>query len=317
MNLVRFILKRIGLAALTLFALATMTFFLMRAVPGDPLARTKEVPEATRRNLEARYGLDKPIHIQYVIQMRNIFLRGDFGASLRTTNREVNDIIEEQFPVSAALGLVAVGIGVTFGLFLGIFAALYRNTLIDRTAMFLCVMGIALPSFIIAYILQYTIAVYPIVNLNFQEAHWLRPAGWGEWKDYLLPAIALSMGVIASITRVMRSQMVDVGFSEYVKTAKAKGVSTFRLVVSHQIRNAILPIISILGPILAVTVTGSLIIEGIFGVPGLGRTFQSSIQNADYNVIMGLTVFYGGFVVTIYLITDIIYGLIDPRIRVG
>lgn len=317
MRLLRFIFQRLFLAVITLLTLFTLTFFLMRAVPGDPLMRTKEIPEETRKNLEERYGLDKPLYQQYFLQLNRVFLHGDFGTSFRTVGREVNDIIREQFPVSAGIGVVSVLIGVTIGIALGIVAALYRNGLIDRLAMFLCVAGISLPSFLFAFIFQYGLAVYPLTSLKFNPDNWLRPAGWGEPRDYVMPAITLSLGIIASITRMLKSQMIEVGFSEYVKTAKAKGVSLPRLIVMHQIRNAILPIISIIFPILVFTMSGSLIIEGVFGIPGLGRAYMTSIQNSDYNVIMGLTVFFGGFLIIMNLITDILYGVIDPRIRVG
>ncbi|MFZ9521212.1 MAG: ABC transporter permease [Silvanigrellaceae bacterium] len=317
MRLLRFIFQRLVLAVVTLLALFTLTFFLMRAVPGDPLMRTKEIPEETRKNLEARYGLDKPLYMQYVIQLKQVFIHGDFGTSFRTIGREVNDIIREQFPVSASIGIVSVLIGVTIGIGLGIVAALYRNGLIDRMAMFLCVAGISLPSFLFAYLFQYGLAVYPLTVLKISPESWLRPAGWGEPRDFVMPSISMALGIIASITRMLKSQMIEVGFSEYVKTAKAKGVSVARLIVMHQIRNAILPIISIIFPILVFTMSGSLIMENVFGIPGLGRSYMSSIQNSDYNVIMGLTVFFGGFLIIMNLITDILYGLIDPRIRVG
>lgn len=317
MRLLHYIFKRLGISILTLFTLFTLTFCLMRAVPGDPLMKSKEIPAETRKNLQARYGLDKPLIQQYFIQMEKIFLEGDFGTSFRTVGREVNDIIKDQFPVSATIGLVAVFFGTTIGLILGIVAALNRNSIIDRAAMLLCVLGIALPGFLFAYIFQYFLAVYPLTKLGFDPEHWVRPAGWGEPRDLILPGLTLSLGIVASITRLMRSQMVEVTFSEFVKTAKAKGVSTFRLIVLHQVRNAILPIVSILGPILVFTMGGSLIIENIFGLPGLGRAYLSSIQNSDYNVIMGLTIFFGGFFIVVNLITDILYGLVDPRIRVG
>jgi len=316
MRLARFIFKRLLLALVTLFTLFTLTFILTRAVPGDPLVKTKEIPLETRRNLEARYGLDKPLTTQYFIALKNL-AQGNLGESFRTVGREVNDIIFDQFPVSAKLGLLATVIGTTVGLFLGTVAALRRNSVLDRSAMFLCVVGTALPGFLFAYLFQYFLAVYPLTNMNVNPENWLRPAGWGEMRDFLLPALSLSLIIIAVITRMMRSQMVEVSFSEYVKTAKAKGVSTLRLLFLHQIRNAILPVVSILGPLMVGVMTGGLIIENTFGIPGLGKAYLTSIQNNDYNVIMGLTVFFGGFFILVNLLTDIVYGLIDPRIRVS
>jgi len=316
MRLARFIFKRLLLAVVTLFTLFTLTFILTRAVPGDPLVKTKEIPEQTRKNLAAKYGLDKPMHEQYIIALTNM-LQGNLGESFRTVGREVNDIIADQFPVSAAIGLTAVFFGTLVGLFLGIIAALYRNSIIDRVAMILCVAGIALPSFLFAYIFQYFLAVYPLTEFGINPESWIRPAGWGEARDFVLPSLSLSLIIIAVITRLMRSQMVEVSFSEYVKTADAKGVSTMRLLVLHQLRNAILPVVSILGPLVVGVMGGSLVIENIFGIPGLGKAFLNSITNNDYSVIMGLTVFFGGFFIIVNLITDILYGLIDPRIRVN
>ncbi len=316
MKYARFVFQRLSISVITMLTLFTLTFFLMRAVPGDPLSKTKNVPEAVRQNLMARYGLDKPVAQQYLIQMKHIFLEADFGTSFRTVGREVNDIIRDQFPVSAMVGGLSVTIGVFVGLCLGILAALYRNSYIDRFAMFMCVLGIALPSFLFAYLFQFGIAVYPLTRLGFNPETWVRPAGWGEARDIILPAFTLSLGTVATITRMMRAQMVEVGFSEYVKTAKAKGVSTLRLVVLHQVRNAILPIVSILGPLLVFSMSGSIVLEGIFGLPGLGQAYMSSITNSDYNVIMGLTVFFGGFFILVNLATDVLYGFVDPRIVV-
>lgn len=315
--LLTYIGKRLVVAVITLFALATLTFVLMRAVPGDPLTRTKEMPAQVRENLMQKYGLDKPIAQQYAVQMRNMFIYGDFGDSFRTVGRNVNDMIVESFPASAALGISALVFGTAVGLFLGIIAALYRNTWIDKTAMVICVLGIAIPSALMGYVIQYGAAVYPLTVLGINPDHWVRTVGWGQMRDLILPSFTLSLGIMAVMTRYMRSQMIEVAFSEYVKTARAKGASTFRLITKHQIRNAILPVISLLGPVFIAAISGSLVVEGVFGVPGLGAAFINSINNNDYNVLMGLTVFYGGFFILINLLTDILYGVIDPRIRVG
>ena len=317
LGLLRYVAKRLALALVTLFVLATLTFVCMRAVPGDPLTRTKEIPAAVRENLEAKYGLNKPLIVQYGIQMKRMFIDLDFGESFRTIDRRVNSMIREQFPASAALGSLALLIGTVIGLGLGIVAALYRNSLIDRAAMVLCVLGIAIPSTVFVYVVQYALAVFPLTTLGFEPDLWVRTVGWGQWRDLILPSLTLSLSIIAVMTRYMRSQMVDVSFSEYVRTAKAKGVSTLRLVFAHEIRNAILPVVSLLGPIFVGAISGSLIVEGVFGVPGLGTAFINSISNNDYNVLMGLTVFYGGFFIAVNLLTDIVYGLIDPRIRFG
>ena len=249
--------------------------------------------------------------------MKHIFIEGDLGSSFRTVGREVNSIIKEQFPVSAKLGLFAVCLGTFFGLSLGVLAALYRNTVIDRMAMILCVLGLALPGFLFSYLFQYFFAVVPVVEFNFNPETWLPSVGWGTWKHFLLPGFALSLGVTATVTRMTRSQMVDVQFSDYVKTAKAKGVSALRLIFVHELRNAVLPILTILGPLMVGTMMGALITENIFGIPGLGRIILNSVVNSDYNVIMGITIFEGSFLVLVILVTDILYGIIDPRIRVS
>jgi|LauGreDrversion4_2_1035121.scaffolds.fasta_scaffold00119_27 ABC-type dipeptide/oligopeptide/nickel transport system permease component len=314
---VRYVGQRLAMAVLTLWALASLTFIFMRAVPGDPLTRTKEIPAAVRANLEAKYGLNKPLFEQYTIQMQRMFFHGDFGESFRTVDRSVNRMIIENFPASAAIGIYALIFGTIIGLTLGILAALYRNTLIDRAAMVLCVIGIAIPSALIAYVIQYLLAVFPLTHLHIDGSHWFRPVGWGQFRDVILPGTTLSLSIITLMTRYMRSQMVDVSFAEFVRTAKAKGASTLRIVVLHQLRNAILPVVSLLGPIFVSAISGSLLIENVFGVPGLGAAYFNSISNNDYNVLMGLTVFYGGFFIIINLITDVVYGLIDPRIRFG
>jgi ABC-type dipeptide/oligopeptide/nickel transport system permease component len=316
MNLLKYVLKRLGWACVTIWALFTLTFILMRSVPGDPFTKTKEIPAETMANLQAKYGLDKPLVEQYFIQLKKIFIEFNLGESFRTIGREVNQIIKDQFYVSATIGIIAVIFGITVGLILGSVAALKRNSIIDRSAMFLCVLGLALPSFIFAYLFQYFFALVPLTVWGINPDNWVRTSGWGEPRDVILPAFTLSLGIITAVTRLMRSQMVEVSFAEFIKTAKAKGMPTLRMVLLHQVRNAILPVISIAGPILVFTMSGALIIENIFGIPGLGRTYITSIQNSDYNVIMGLTVFFGSFFILMNLLTDIIYSLVDPRIRV-
>lgn len=310
-------MKRLMLAVVTVFTMATITFFLTRAAPGDPFVQSKEIPAETRRNLEAKYGMDKPLYVQYAKSMKEIFFHLDFGDSFRSVGRNVNDILRERFPVSAMLGLLSVAFGAGVGIVLGILAALNRNTAIDRSAMFICVLGMALPGFLFAFIFQYFFAVLPTTMLGVDPDKWLRPAGWGELRDFVLPGLSLALSSVAFITRVTRTQMVEVQFSEYVKTAKAKGATAWRLLIFHEIRNAAMPLITILGPLVVSTMMGGLITENIFGIPGLGRAFLNAILNNDYNVLLGLVVFEGTFLVLIFLLTDILYGLVDPRIRVS
>ena len=316
-GLFKYVTQRMVMAILTLYALATFTFILMRAVPGDPLTRTKEIPAQVKANLMAKYGLDKPLIEQYAITMKHMFIDLDFGDSFRTVGRSVNKMIVELFPASATLGLFGLIFGTVIGLLLGILAALKRNTIIDRFIMVICVLGIAIPASLMVFVVQFGLAVYPLTRLGVPNDYWFRTVGWGQLRDIILPGFTLGLGILAIMTRYMRSQMVDVSFSDYVKTAKAKGASTTRVIFSHQVRNAILPIVSLLGPVFVGAMSSTLVVENVFGVPGLGAAFINSITNNDYNVLMGLTIFFGGFFIVINLITDIIYGLIDPRIRIG
>ncbi len=316
-DLINFFLKRVLLSFVTLWALASITFIFMRAIPGDPLTKTKEIPAAVRANLEERYGLNKPLWTQYTIQMRDIFFKGDFGESFRTSGRHVNHIIKENFLPSASVGILAVLFGTLTGLTLGVIAGLNRNSALDKAIMVFCVLGVSIPSALIAYVIQYSIGVLPLIKWGFDPDLWVKPVGYGEWRDLLLPSFTLSLGIITVMTRYMRSQIVDVSQAEYIKTAKAKGVSPLGIIFKHQIRNAILPVISLLGPIFVASISGSLLIETVFGIPGLGSAYMNSIANNDYNVLMGLTIFYGGFFILINLLTDILYGVIDPRIRMG
>jgi len=308
--------KRVFLGVVSVWVLFTATFFLMRSVPGDPLVRTRALPAHIQKNLNEKYGLNKPVWQQYTIQLSEA-VRGNLGVSFRVLGREVNDIIKTHFPVSAYLGLFSVGVGTVVGLVLGSIAAFYRQKAPDRMVMLVCVLGMALPSFLFAYLFQFGLAVLPITKWGVDPQNWVRPTGWGQWRDYLLPGMTLSLGVVAQVTRMMRGQMVEVAQAEFTKTARAKGASPLRVVWVHQVRNAILPVVSLLGPVLVYIMGGSLVIEQIFGIPGLGLAYVSSIQSADYNVIMGLTIFYGTFFILMNLLTDVVYGLLDPRIRVG
>jgi ABC-type dipeptide/oligopeptide/nickel transport system permease component len=317
MKLARYIVKRIGLAIITIFTLATITFFLTRVAPGDPFTKTKEIPADTMANLRVKYGLDKPILAQYAIQMKQIFVDFDFGTSFRTLGRDVNEIIRDQFPVSAKLGFFSVAAGAIIGIGLGAIAALRRNSAVDRLSMFICVLGLAVPGFLLSYLFQYFFAVVPVTRFGWSASHWLPAAGWGEWRHYMLPGLSLSLGTIATIGRLTRSQMIEVQSADYIKTAKAKGIPALRLVFAHELRNALPPVLSVLGPLLVSTMMGAMIIENIFGVPGLGRVILDAVMNNDYNLIMGVTIFEGSFLVLVMLLTDILYGIVDPRIRVG
>lgn len=306
--MIRYILQRITLGILALLTIATVTFFLMQAVPGDPLRQEKNVPESVRKNLEIKYGLNKPVMEQYFIYMNKMFLQGDFGISFKQENRTVNEIIKEHFPVSAILGCMALTFAVIFGPALGAIAAINRNGFWDYFTMLIAVAGISIPSFVLAYLMQYLLSL---------KMGLLPVGGWDGFVTWILPSISLGMIVMASLARLMRSSMLEVIQQDFIKTAKAKGLNSYQIIFKHQIRNAILPVIIYIGPLFAAILTGSFVIESIFGIPGLGQFFVFSVAELDYTVIMGLTVFYAGFAIAMILAVDLLYSFIDPRIRLA
>lgn len=303
-------LKRILQGVITVWFIATATFVAMHMVPGDPLSGERVANEAIRANLEARYGLDRSLVEQYFLYMGNM-LRGDFGISYTQQNREVNDIIREHFPVSATLGILAVSFAALGGILWGALTALYRNRMPDYLIMILVILGISIPSFVFAALSQLA-----MVNVNNWLGRSLLPvAGWGTVAHMILPALVLGLGTMAYLTRLMRSSMLEVISSDYVRTAKAKGLPPVRVFTHHQLRNAVLPVITVLGPAVAAITTGGFVVELVFAIPGLGRYFVQAVQQLDYTVIMGTTVFYGAFLVFMVILVDLIYGWIDPRVR--
>ena len=318
-RMARYIVKRLLYALLTLFALVLVTFFLMHLMPGDPFVGEKARAPEIIAAAHAKYGLDKPVWRQFLIYTGNI-LRGDFGESLYYAGRNVMDIILEAFPYSFELGLRALIFAVTGGLLLGVFAALKRGTKWDRGAMALAILGISVPSFIIGYLLQYGISIR-LTGL-FKEwfdlpRSWtlLPVAGWEGEAHKVLPAFALGMGALAAISRLMRASMIEVSGQDYIAAARAKGLTTRQIVLRHMMRNALLPVITVLGPMAASILTGAFVVENIFAVPGLGKFFVISVQNLDYPMITGTTLFYGAFLVAATTLVDLAYGLIAPRIR--
>lgn len=308
--MIAYILKRLAYGVVTIWFIATATFFAMHAVPGDPFNEAKAASPQLRQNLMARYGLDKPVTEQYLIYLRNM-LRGDFGISFTQENRQVNDIIREHFPVSAILGVAALLIAATGGILGGSVAAYWHNRSPDRAIMIAVVLAISVPSFVIAALAQLA-----IVRANDWLGFSLLPvAGWGGISHVWVPALVLGLGTMAYLARLMRSSMLAVMQSDYVLTARAKGLSNGQIFRRHQLRNAMLPVVTELGPTIAAITTGGFVVELIFAIPGLGRYFVQAIQQLDYTVIMGTTVFYGAFLVLIVVLVDIAYGLIDPRIR--
>jgi ABC-type dipeptide/oligopeptide/nickel transport system permease component len=307
--LLAYILKRLVQGAVTVWFIATATFVAMHVVPGDPLRGEKLANEQIRANLEARYGLDKPVLEQYVVYIGGM-LRGDFGLSYVQQNRRVNDIIREHFPVSATLGILAMAFATVGGVLWGALTAIYRNRLPDVVIMFAVIVGISVPSFVVAALSQLA-----LVNLNQAFGSSLLPvAGWGTVWHMLVPALVLGLSTMAYLTRLMRSSMLDITTSDFVRTARAKGLPPTRIFLRHQLRNAILPVVTVLGPQIALITTGGFVVELVFAIPGLGRYFVDAVHQLDYTVIMGTTTFYGAFLVFMVLVVDVLYSFIDPRV---
>ena len=308
--MLRYALKRLLQGIVTVWFIATATFFAMHFVPGDPLVNDKAVPPEIRANLEARYGLDKPLPTQYWIYLRNM-AKGDFGISFTQQNREVNDIIGEHFKVSATLGILAVVFAAFGGILWGALTALYRNRAPDVIIVLLVILGISVPSFVFAAFGQ-----LGVVKINEWLGFTLFPvAGWGTVQHMIVPSMVLGLGTMAFLTRLMRSSMLEIVNADFVRTARAKGVPATRIFRKHQLRNAILPVITVLGPAIAAITTGGFVVEIVFAIPGLGRYFVQAVQQSDYTVIMGTTVLYGAFLVFMVIAVDLVYGLVDPRVR--
>ena len=308
--MLRYTLKRLGYAVLTLFVLITLTFFMMRMLPGDPFLGDKTVTGAALENMKAKYGLDKPVIVQYFIYLGNC-VRGDLGTSI-TYNKPVRDIISEAFLVSADLGIRALVFAVIAGVLLGMVAAVKRGSAWDSVSMFIAMIGVSVPSFIMGALFQYFLALQLRKVLGFA----LFPVqGWGDFSKTILPSFALGLGSLATVSRLMRTSMLDVLNQDYIKTAKAKGLSQNMIIIRHTVRNAIMPVITILGPTVASVLTGTFVIESIFNIPGLGKYFVMSIKDLDYTMISGTTVFYGALLILCTLVVDLLYGLIDPRVK--
>ena len=301
----KYILKRIATSIITLWAVITITFFMLRLLPGGPFTGERNIPEAIMQNLEVKYGLDKPLFEQYGLYLKNL-LQGDLGESMKYAGKEVSEIISCSFPSSAKLGVVVISIALIFGITLGIIAALKYNSWPDSLCMVLATLGVTIPSFVLATVLMYIFGVkyklLPVTGLNSPVS-------------YILPALALGGYSIAFISRLTRSKLLETLNSDYIRTARAKGVSGFKVIVKHALRNTLIPIITYLGPLIAGILTGSFVVEKIFAIPGLGREFVNTISNRDYTVIMGVTVFYSSILIICNLLVDLLYGIIDPRIK--
>ncbi|WAA11865.1 ABC transporter permease [Fervidibacillus halotolerans] len=305
--MLKYILRRLGFILLTLFVIITVTFFLMRLAPGNPFTSEKRLPPEIEANLNAHYGLDQPLYKQYFDYLGKV-VTWDFGPSIKYKGQSVNDLISDGFPVSLQLGLEAIVIALFFGVLLGVLAAIRQNQWVDYLSMSIAVIGISVPSFIIAALLQYVFAM---------KLDWFPVATWESFRHTILPAVALALAPLAYIARLTRSTMLEVLSNDYIKTAKSKGFNERIIIYRHALRNSLLPVVSYMGPLTANVITGSFVIEKIFGIPGLGAHFVQSITNRDYTVIMGVTSFYSIILLLSILMVDIIYGLIDPRIKVS
>ncbi|MBE6106728.1 ABC transporter permease [Anaerovibrio lipolyticus] len=299
--------KRLINSIIVLWIVMTVTFLLMHAIPGGPFTAEKNLPPAVQANIEARYKLNDPLSTQYMDYVENI-LHGDLGPSFKYVGRSVNDIIGESFPVSFELGMEAILISLLLGIPAGVLAAYRRNNWQDRTVNLLTTIGIAVPGFVLAALM---------VEIFAMKLGLLPAAMWIDWKSRILPAFALAAMPMAFITRLTRSSMLEVLGQDYIKTAKAKGLGTTYILFKHALPNALIPVVTYIGPMVASILTGSFVIETIFAIPGLGSYFVTSIYNRDYTVILGVTIFYSAIIILMNMLVDIIYPMLDPRINIG
>ncbi|WP_203364192.1 oligopeptide ABC transporter permease [Bacillus sp. REN10] len=305
--MLKYALKRLFYMLITLLIIATITFFLMKLLPGSPLTNQEKLSPEQQQIILDKYGLNDPLPVQYVNYMTGLF-QGDLGLSFQYDNRPVSTMVAERIGPSAYLGFQAILLGTVVGIILGLLAALKHNTMVDYAATTFAVIGISIPSFVFAGFLQYYLAVqldmFPVL-------------GWEGFSYTVLPTIALSVFVIATVARYMRSELLEVLNSDYIMLARAKGISSTGIMIKHALRNALIPIITLLGPLAVNIMTGSLVIERIFGIPGLGDQFVRSIMTNDFTVIMGVTIFYSVLFIFVVFVVDILYGVIDPRIRIS
>lgn len=306
--MVQYIGKRIVYMFITLFLIATASFFLMQTLPGSPIASYNKLNATQKAIVEKKYGIDKPKPVQYAMYMKNL-AKGDLGTSFAFKGKSVNDLLASRLKPSLILGAQAMVFGTLVGILLGMLAALKQNTFWDYGSTFLAILGISIPSFVFASLLQYWVA-----------SEWqLLPVGlWNDgWKSSVLPSLALAMGPLALSARFIRTEMIEVLSSDYITLARAKGANGFEIAFKHAFRNALIPLITVLGPLAAGLVTGSLVVEQIFAIPGIGEQFVSSIMVNDHATIMGTTLLFSAFLIVVIFIVDILYGVIDPRIRLS
>jgi len=307
-------IRRILGAIPTLFIIITLSFFLMRLAPGGPFATDRVLPPEIARNIAAAYDLDKPLWQQFLIYLGRL-AHGDFGPSYKIRDFTVTQLIMNGFPVSMKLGLLAITLAVAVGTTMGIIAALRQNRPTDYSVMTLAMVGITIPSFVTAPLLQLVFGIYGLHIFGLDIS--LPVGGWnnGAPQNIILPVIVLALGPIAVIARITRGSMVEVLRSNFIRTARAKGLPTWRVITHHALHAGLLPLVSYLGPAIADIISGSLIVEQIFGIPGIGRYFVQAALNRDYTLVMGVTIFYATLIITLNLVVDLLYGVLDPRVR--
>lgn len=302
-----YIIKRIFNAFIVLWIVITITFFLMHAIPGGPFTAEKSLPPYVLHSIEERYKLNDPLYKQYGDYLCNL-VQGDLGPSFKYPGRSVNDIIKDGFPVSFKLGIEAILIAIIIGIPAGILAGVKKDKWQDRAVNFFTTLGVAVPSFVVAALLIYVLST---------KLHLLPAAMWNGWRYEIMPALALSGMPMSFIARLTRSSMLDILSQDYIKTARAKGLSWSKVLIKHALPNSLIPVVTYLGPMTASILTGSFVIETIFAIPGLGQCFVTSIYNRDYTVILGVTIFYSVIVIVLNMVVDLLYPLLDPRIKIG
>lgn len=319
-NILSFLVNRIIMGLVTLWLVVTITFFLLHLLPGDPFQSEKAIPPKIKENLMAKYHLDKPLGEQYVQYLKSVS-KGDLGESMKVRGRTVNDVIKKSFPISADLGARSIIFALVVGIPLGIVAALKRGKYQDKIAMIIAVIGISVPSFVLAGLMQkYFVDVHNgflIDKLGLPDFLRIRLSGWDSPEKKILPVVALGLYTVALIARLLRDKMIEVMGQDYIRLAIAKGVKPRDIVVKHALRNAILPIVTIMGPTIAAVLTGSFVIEKVFTIPGLGKYYIQSINDRDYTMVLGVTVFYAAFLILMMIVMDIVYALVDPKIKLG
>lgn len=301
----KYSLKRIVSMFITLFLIATITFILMRSIPGGPFTSERNLTPEIEQALMEKYNLDAPLHEQYFDYMKDL-LKGDLGVSYKKKGVTVNEIIAQTFPASAQIGMLSVVLILVIGIPLGVISALKQNSAIDYVIMIIATIGVTIPSFVIGTFIMYVFG---------EKLSWIPAGGLEEWKGYIGPVIALAGFSVAYVTRLTRSTMLEVLRQDYIRTARANGLSKWRVIGKHALKNALIPVVTYVGPMIASILTGSFVVEKIFAIPGMGKYFVESVTNRDYTIIMGITIFYAAIYIVMVFIVDIVYGLVDPRIK--